>query len=53
LFVAAAGNETQSVTLTSVVVVMLYELAVQDLARTHFASFSVMLNLSLYAALTL
>jgi hypothetical protein len=33
--------------------VMLYELAVQDLALTHFASFSIVLNLSWYEALTL
>jgi len=36
-----------------VVVLMLYELSVQDLASTHFAAFSTVLNLSLYEALTL
>jgi hypothetical protein len=36
-----------------IVVVMLYELSVQDLALTHFASFSTVLNLFLYEALML
>jgi hypothetical protein len=39
---------TSVVVVVVLVLVMLYGLAVQDLALTHFASFSIVLNLSWY-----
>jgi len=45
-FAAAAGF-----IIIVVVLIMLYELSVQDVALTHFASFSTVLNLALYMKL--
>ena len=50
---AAAAAAARFISVIVVVLIMLYELSVQDLALTHFASFSTVLNLSLYEALML
>jgi len=49
-FAAAAAARFIAVIIV-VALIMVYELSVQDLALTHFASFSTVLNLSLYEAL--
>jgi hypothetical protein len=48
---AAATAAAHFIVVFVVVLVMLYELSVQDLALTHVASFSTALNLSLYESL--
>ena len=44
----AAAAAARFIVFIVVTLIMLYELSVQDLALTHFASFSTMLNLPLY-----
>jgi len=48
---AAAAAARFIAVIIVVALIMVYELSVQDLALTHFASFSTVLNLSLYEAL--